>query len=154
MFFENEALESQSGMNQERSGSEQCIEAANRKQGVMSLPPAASAPMKDVKDEYVVLATADGSDLELSSAARETHEVVEYAMMFLCFLYYVPFQGLLEALEQSGDDIFEGVHSVMCNPPYNTRRIMELSNSKHNWIILQDMILFGVAFGIDLCGSA
>lgn len=60
-------------------------------------------------------------------------------MKSVCLVYDVPFKGPLEAEEQSGEDKFEGVQAVMCNPPYSTCRIAELSNSQHDGLRLQDM---------------
>lgn len=57
-------------------------------------------------------------------------------------MYNIPFQGLLEALRESGEDIFEGVQALIFDPAYNTRRITKLSNSEPERLILQDMSHF------------
>lgn len=59
-FFENEALESQRDMKQEQSGCELGTGPANKKQGVMSLPPTAPAAMVDVAEQDVMVCSLRG----------------------------------------------------------------------------------------------
>lgn len=42
-------------------------------------------------------------------------------------------------LEQSGEDMLEGMQAVICDPQYNTCRISERLNSEHFWLSVQDM---------------
>lgn len=51
-------------------------------------------------------------------------------------------QRLLDALKQPGEDIYDGVTAVICDPPYNTRQIVELSSSEHNRHVLHIMSHF------------
>lgn len=79
----------------------------------------------------------DGIGVELSSAAKELYKVLKQAMKSTCLVHDFLFQERLEAMEQSGEDIFGGVSGVIYNQPYNTLWIAEPSNSEHNRIILQ-----------------
>lgn len=59
-------------------------------------------------------------------------------MKSVCVVWKVPIQRLLEALEQSDEDTREEVHAVIHTPPYNTRKILELSNLEHDRLSLQN----------------
>lgn len=50
--------------------------------------------------------------------------------------------GCLEDVLHFGEDIFEIVQTVIGNRAYNACRILELSNSKHSTLSLQDMSQF------------
>lgn len=63
-------------------------------------------------------------------------------MKSVCVVYNVPFQDLLEAVEQACEDTSKGGHAVICRPPYNTRRSAELSDSEYDEINRQDMSHF------------
>lgn len=63
-------------------------------------------------------------------------------MNYVCKVYDDPFQNLLEAMEQSGEDTGKGVHHVIWDPPYNTRQIAELSNLELNKVDIQNMVHF------------
>lgn len=41
-------------------------------------------------------------------------------MKLACLVYDILFQGLLKAVEQSSDDLFEGVQALKYKPKYNT----------------------------------
>lgn len=47
-------------------------------------------------------------------------------------VYEVPIQRVLEPLNLSEEDNFDGAHAVICNPPYNTSQIEYLSSSEHD----------------------
>lgn len=65
--------------------------------------------------------------------------MMKQALKSVCLGYSVPIQGLLEAEEQSCDDIFERVQAGIGAPPYFSRRNMELSNLDYPRISLQNM---------------
>lgn len=54
-------------------------------------------------------------------------------------MYDGPVYGLLEALEQSSEDIFEGVKAVICNPPCNSIWNERLKILEHDFLSLQYM---------------
>lgn len=57
----------------------------------------------------------------------------------------MPFQGLLDAVQQSIEEVTEGVKAVLCHPPHNTCRIAESANSENGQLSLKDMsVLFYV----------
>lgn len=80
-----------------------------------------------------------GSGIELNSAAKKTHDVLKRAMKSVCLLYYVPLQGPLQEMQQSGEDIFEKVRDLICNLPYNSHLIAALLNLEHDSVSLQDI---------------
>lgn len=57
-------------------------------------------------------------------------------------VYNVRFQKLLEAVEQSGNDISKGVDAVICLSLYKTFRIAELSYSEHDRLGIKDISQF------------
>lgn len=76
--------------------------------------------------------TASGSGAELSFGKSNRYEQVRIDMMSASMVYNVLFRRLLEAVRLSSEDNKEGVHVVIVEPPYNSRRTVELSSSKHN----------------------
>lgn len=98
-----------------------------KKNRVVSLPPTALLLMVSVKVEDVVAKNPNGIGVKLSSAGRDAYGELQIDMMYVCMLYFVPFQRLLEAVEQSGKDISEGVYAVICDPLYNSCWTAELS---------------------------
>lgn len=56
----------------------------------------------------------------------------------LCVVYEVPFQGLLEAIEQSVSR-FEEARTFICNPSYSLPRNATLSSSKPCFQSTQDI---------------
>lgn len=58
--------------------------------------------------------------------------MLKRAMISTSQMYNVSFQRLLEVMEIFSKDIFEGVQAVICDPPYITHWIVELSNSEHD----------------------
>lgn len=108
----------------------------------MSLHLTAPAVMVNVKGMDVVVEEVYGSGPELRSAVKESYKVLKQTMKPLCLVYDVPFEGLLDALEQSGGDIYEGMQAVICDSRHNTRHIAKLSNSVHYLLVLQDMSRF------------
>lgn len=98
----------------------------------MSLPPTEPPLMTNVKMEDVVAEMSSKSAFELSSSGRNVNEQLQIAMKYLCTLYEVPVQSLLNAVKQSGEDINEVVHALIFDLPYNSRQIVELSNSEYH----------------------
>lgn len=82
---------------------------------------------------------AGGSDIDLRYAARNKYDQLQNTMNSVCLLNDILFQKQLGAVEHSSDNISEGVHAVIRDPPPNTPRIAELSNSEHNRLSLHDM---------------
>lgn len=56
-------------------------------------------------------------------------------------------QGLLQAREQSGEDVFQGGESVIGNPLYCTCLASERSNTEHDQLNMQNMSPFVESFG-------
>lgn len=83
-------------------------------------------------------------------------------MMSACMVYEVLFQRLLEAVEQTGEDISEGVHAAICDLLYNIRRTAELPNWERDRLSVQDMshsvellsALLGLGVHGHMCFSA
>lgn len=92
----------------------------------MSIPTTAPASMVDVIQEDADVKEVVGSLVEVSSAAMEAYEVLTWAMKSVYLGHDLPFQGLLEALERSGEEILEGVQVVISNSLYNSRPISAL----------------------------
>lgn len=63
---------------------------------------------------------------------------MQIAMKSVCMVFEVPFQKLMDAVEQFREDIREGMHALNCSPLYYSS-ILELSNSEHGHLCLQDM---------------
>lgn len=57
---------------------------------------------------------------------------------YVCYIYDVPFQELLNAVEQTGDIIARGVDAILYDPPYNTQQIADYANSEHNQLVPED----------------
>lgn len=55
------------------------------------------------------------------------------------FVYRALFQGALEAVEQSGEDILDRVQDLICDPPYSTHQNAQLSIPSTNRQNVQDM---------------
>lgn len=55
-------------------------------------------------------------------------------------IYDVPFQDLLDALEQSREEITGGANAVLFNPPYKIRRIVEFGCSAFTQLSLKAFI--------------
>lgn len=91
IFFENEASESQSGNNLERSGSEQFIGRVNKKPRVMLLPLTPPVAMLYVEEDDDFVEEIDGSGVELGSAAKEAYGLLKRAKQSVCLVYDVPF---------------------------------------------------------------
>lgn len=53
----------------------------------------------------------------LSSASREECGELSSDIISLCMMFDVLCQVMVEAVEKSGDDIFEIEQAVICNPP-------------------------------------
>lgn len=132
----------QRGVKREHLVFHQCIGPANKKRPVMSLPVTAPVMRVDVEVEDAVFEEVDAIDVELMTTGREAYEVLEWATKSACLVYDVPFLRLLEAVEQSNEDIFQGVQAGIYDPPYSTPRNAELSNSENDWLIVQDMSHF------------
>lgn len=56
------------------------------------------------------------------------------AKMVSWLIYYIQFQILLEAVEQSGENIFQEVPVAMCNLLYRSCRVTPLSSSEHDFL--------------------
>lgn len=131
LLFHNESFELQWVIKWEQPGFEHSIGSASKKQRIMSLPLTSSAAMEYIAEEGVVVEDDYGSHTELGSVAKGAFEVLKRAMKSVSLVYGFSFQRLLEAAEQSSEDIFNGLQVVICNLPNNTCRISELSNSEH-----------------------
>lgn len=83
----------------------------------MSLPPTVGPLMADMKVEEVVAEKASKSNVDLSSAGRNTYEQLKTSMKSVGMMYQVPFQRLLEAVDLSSENIRKGGHAVICDPP-------------------------------------
>lgn len=68
--------------------------------------------------------------------------MLKRAIKYICLVYNVTVQLVLEAVEQSEEDIFEGVQALRCDALYCTRGIADLLDFQDNQLILQDMSLF------------
>lgn len=67
------------------------------------------------------------------------YEQWQIAMKYAGMFYDVLFQRLFEVVEQVGEDTSKGIHTVICDPQYSTRPILELSDSEHDRLSLPDM---------------
>lgn len=83
------------------------------------MSPTALPLMAAVKMEDVVAENTSGGGPELRSATRNAYEKRQISMKALCVVYDFLFQMLLEVLEQSGENVSEVLHAVVCDP-YNT----------------------------------
>lgn len=70
----------------------------------------------DEKEEGSVVEDANGSAVELSFPAKRAYEGLKWPVKYACLVYNVLFQGLLAALEKSGEDVFERVQALICDP--------------------------------------
>lgn len=60
-------------------------------------------------------------------------------MKFVGIAYELPFQRHLDSVKQFSKDNREGMPALTRDPPYNFRRIAELSNSELDRLAVQDM---------------
>lgn len=68
--------------------------------------------------------------INLRSTGSSAYQQLQIALKSVCMVYDVLAHKLLVAMEQSGDDISEGLHSLIFNPLYNTLQIVK--NSEHD----------------------
>lgn len=81
------------------------IRKENKKSRAVSLPQIALSLRENVKVDDVITGIANGGGIELCSAGRNAYKRLKVAMKSVCMVYHVLFQWLLEALDQSGEDI-------------------------------------------------
>lgn len=67
----------------------------------------------------------------------EAYEVLKWAIKSMVLLYSTPFQVLLDDMEQTDKDIFEGIQAVICNDLYHIGHIAQSSNLWSNCLSLQ-----------------
>lgn len=79
-----------------------------------------------------------GSGVDRSSTAKEACSVLKSAMKSVGLVYNVPFDWLLEAVEQSVEDMFKGMRAFIYKPPHRLRQIVALSNLNHDFPRLQN----------------
>lgn len=132
MLFEGARLVRSTYMKRELSLSGMGIGLGNLKNQVVSLVSTAPPLMPDVKMEDVVADNTSGSGAELSFAGRNVYKEIHTVMKSERILYDIPVQRMPEPVEQSGEDIMEGVHAVTCDPKKYICWIVELSNSEHD----------------------
>lgn len=77
----------------------------------MRLPFNVSAEILDVKEEYAVAGDVNSGGINLRSAGKEACKVLKLAIESFCPMHDVPSQVLVEAMEHSGEDVFEGVQT-------------------------------------------
>lgn len=82
--------------------------------------------MIDAKKKDVLAGHMSGSGVEPSCTAKNAYEQQQIAMRSLCMVCKVPFRRLLEAVEQSRDNICKGVHAVVCSILNTTVRIVQV----------------------------
>lgn len=143
LFFESVAWELQRGFGAEQLGSERVIGPANKELREVLLPLEALAVIVDVKEENAFAVEVDESGVELSYVAKKPYKVQNGARKYLFQAYNVPFQGLLETVEQYDKYISQGVQCVVCDPPRTSRWIVRLRSTAYNWLILHNMSYFG-----------
>lgn len=78
----------------------------------------------------------------MSIAAKKANEMLNRAIKYVCLVYNVLFQGLVEAMKQSGENKFERVQALICHLPYNTRWMALLSYLEHERLSQQYMSSF------------
>lgn len=79
--------------------------------------------MPDVNVEDFLAENAIRSGVELSSNVTNAYEDLQISINPACMGYQARFQRLLEAVEQFGEDISEGMYAVVCDPTYNTLQV-------------------------------
>lgn len=84
----------------------------NNKLSFMSLSVATPPLVVDGKEKDVVFESLFGSNFEVRSPETEAYEVLRLVTKFVDLVHEFPFQGLLEAVEKSGEDTF--FESVSC----------------------------------------
>lgn len=98
LFLENVTSESRRSILQDLSGSEQGSGPSNVKPRLIRLSATALVATVYVREEDVVIGELGKSFVKLSSAAKAAYEVLKWAMSYVCLVYDVPFQRLLETL--------------------------------------------------------
>lgn len=102
----------------------------NRKSWVVSSVGTGPPRMGDVKVQDSVAENASGTSAKLSSIVRTIFEHMQISMKPLHSVKC----SVLNAIEAIGyldKDISHNVLAVICDPPYNTSRISELSSLEH-----------------------
>lgn len=82
------------------------------------------------------------SSAKISSAVKEPYDVLRQAMKSVCLVYDVLFLGLMDTGKKSCEDMFEELQALMCDAPYNTCQIAELSSSEKDRLSVQNMSHF------------
>lgn len=72
----------------------------------------------------------------------QVYEVLKRCKESALFVYIDQFQRAVEAVKLSFEDELEGVQAAVCDALYKTCQIVELSNSEHDWLGMQDMSYF------------
>lgn len=104
-------------------------------------------PLKvDVRVEYVTHEMGSGIRIDLRSAEGTVYKNNYIAKSPVGTAYDLLFQRLLEAQEQSGEELSKILHFVIRNPAYITPPILELSNMEHGLPGLKDTEHF-----LELC---
>lgn len=112
-FFQGTSISSSVSMSRERSPSLKAISSTRKKARTFSLPPVAPSQMASITPE-AVQEVPSSSSLELSSAAsKHTRSSFLIGFKSICNINDVPFQELLDGMEQSGEVITEGVKAVL-----------------------------------------
>lgn len=68
--------------------------------------------MVDKKEKNEDYEEGDWIDIEVSYGAKEADEELRMSMESLCLVYEVFFQGLLDAVEQLSEDVYEMLGGV------------------------------------------
>lgn len=71
---------------------------------------------------HVVTGNASGSDVVPNFVERSENDRLQVTLVFVVMVYDVLVQRLLGAVEQSSQNMSDGVHAVTCDTKYNTRR--------------------------------
>lgn len=68
--------------------------------------------------------------------------MLQIALQTVSMVYNVPFQRLLEAVEQSSGNNRKGLPAVVCDATYNNSFIVKRSNCEYHRLSLQGMSTF------------
>lgn len=120
-------IELQKSVNgKERSGLLMSIFSTKKKARTISFRLIAPSPIVPVNLRHVNEYVRPSSILEVSLATWKIYDNLLIEVRGVFKIYDLPFQKLLNAVSQSGEDIAEQVYSLICVPPYSFGQISEL----------------------------
>lgn len=92
--------------------------------------------------EQVIQEVSPSSSAEIRLAAKQEYQKLLVAVKLVWKIYDNFLHELLDAVQQYGNEITEGVDAAFCNPLLKTSQNAESGSLKYEWLSLNDMTVF------------